>query len=138
MIALISSTLLPCASASFLMSASVGGNELMKRGIQETDSNRLALERLIELFKVALLEGVDICKSSFSRSSTVDRSRSSDGKQSILSASKNICSVRQRPIPSAPSSAAFLASLGSISVGANAAVLLVLISPAHDSAELTC
>ena len=30
----------------------------------------------------------------------------------ILSSSKNMCSVRQRPIPSAPSSRAFFASAG--------------------------
>ena len=49
--------------------------------------------------------------SAFSRCSTVSETIISR-MAGMRSASKNICSVRQRPMPSAPNSAAFLASLG--------------------------
>ena len=42
----------------------LSGNELMQRGIQETDGYRAALQRLIQLLKVALLIRQDLLQSS--------------------------------------------------------------------------
>ena len=129
------STDLALSFCQFLDVSFLSRNELMKRRIQETDGNRVALQSLVQLPRS---RPADTAGSSPELLLSLQQcqSRSSHGKQSILSPSKNICSVRQRPIPSAPSSRAFLASAG-VSALVRTFMSSELISPSHDTAELT-
>ena len=126
MIALISATVLPFASASFLMSSSSVGTNSCRGGSRKrmvTGSPSIAS---YSCSKSPCCSG-RILDSASSLSSTVSEQIISRNA-SILSPSKNICSVRQRPIPSAPSSRAFFASVG---VSALVLTFMVLYSSAH-------
>ena len=54
----------------------------------------------------------------------------------IRSPSKNMCSVRHRPIPSAPKSRATLASCG-VSALVRTVIRRTAVGPAHQSPEIT-
>ena len=86
----------------------VRGNKLVKGRIEETDGDGIAAERFEETFEVGL---GSIFSSAASLSSTVSEQIISRNAP-ILSGSKNMCSVRQRPMPCAPNAAACFASLG--------------------------
>ena len=87
------------------------GQELVQRRIEQPDRHRQALHRLEDALEVALLE----------RQQPVERApggapRRAPGSSRCITGSrsspKNMCSVRQRPMPSAPSSRALAASSG--------------------------
>ena len=109
-IALIVSTDLPCASASFLISSSVWGTNSCSGGSKKRIVTGLPSIASNNCSKSPCWYG-RILSSAASLSSTVSEQIISRNA-SILLPSKNICSVRQSPIPSAPSSRAFLASEG--------------------------
>ena len=87
------------------------GDELVERRIQEPDGDGSALESLIKSLEVALLHGQELGESFLSFLDGVgddhlahrhDPVGLEERIAMILSGSKNICSVRQRPMPSAP------------------------------------
>ena len=88
----------------------IGGKELMERGIEEADGDRQSLHGLVYALKVTLLHRLKLGER-FSRCSTVSETIISR-IAAIRSVSKNMCSVRQRPMPSAPNLRACAASFG--------------------------
>ena len=108
------------------------GNELMKRRIQETDRNGLPSRASYSFSKSPCCSGRIFLQSCFSLFYCLRADHLTNA--SILLPSKNICSVRHRPIPSAPSSRAFLASAGVSRVCTNLHGS-VFVSPCHDSSE---
>ena len=110
MMFLICSTVLPLDFASFSMSASSVGTNSCSGGSKKRMVTGLPSRASYNASKSPCCTGRIFSKAS-SLSSTVSEQIISRNA-SILSPSKNICSVRQRPMPSAPNSRAFLASAG--------------------------
>ena len=126
MIVLICSTVLPWASASFLMSASSVGTNSWRGGSRKRIVTGLPSRASKRPLKSSCWNGRTFARA-FSLSSAVSEQIISRNA-SIRPSPKNICSVRQRPIPSAPSSTAFLASAG---VSAFVRTFIVLYLSAH-------
>ena len=126
MIVLICSTVLPWASASFLMSSSSVGTNSWSGGSRKRIVTGLPSSASYSFSKSPCCSG-RILASAASLSSSVSEQIISRNA-SILFPSKNICSVRQSPIPSAPSSRAFTASCG---VSAFVRTFIVLYLSAH-------
>ena len=107
----------------------------MERRIKEADGDRLAFEGLIELLEVALLIGKNLIKSFFSLFNSIGADHLAESSDSVSLEEHMLCTAK------ADALCAELNSLGcvarSICVGANLKGS-VLISPAHDSAELAC
>ena len=110
-------------------------NELMKRRIQETDSNRVTFQSFDTVLR-SLPADMEELLQELLLFLLLFRSRSFHGMHRFCPSPKNICSVRQRPIPSAPSSTAFFSICWCICVCTNFHCS-VFVSPCHDSSELT-
>ena len=110
MYSLIFSTLLPCLYASFAISFSSIGTNSCNGGSRNLIVTGHPSRASYNATKSDCWYGRILSRAS-SLSSTVSAQIISL-KVAILLSSKNICSVRHRPIPSAPSSLAFLASWG--------------------------
>ena len=118
MIVLICSTVLPLSVSQFLDVLFLCRNELVKRADQGNGS----LPGCPQEPRTASSKSPCCSGRIFSRAASLSSSVSEQiisRNASILSPSKNICSVRQRPIPSAPSSRAFLSVSRCISVCAD-------------------
>ena len=112
----------------------LGGHELVQRGIQETDGDRAGppWPRRCPRSRPAAWAPA---WPEPSRAAPRCRSRSSRRMAGMRSASKNMCSVRHRPMPSAPNFAGLGGVVGGVRVGADLQAA-VLVGPAHDPAEL--
>ena len=86
------------------------GQELVQRRVEQPDRHRQALHRLEDALEVLLLKRQQLASAARrpSPSSAMIIARIFGWRSSAM----NMCSVRHRPIPSAPSSRARIASLG--------------------------
>ena len=112
-----------------------GGNELVKRRIEETDCYRAALKCFIELFKVALLIRKNLIKSSFSLFNGVGANHLSECGNSVLFKEHMLCTAKADALSAELS--CLLSVSRSICIGTNLEGS-VLIGPAHYSAEGAC
>ena len=129
-------------SSSTVMSSSLGqlrdvlflgGQELVQRGIQEADGHRAALHGLVHGLEVALLIGQDLGQSLLA---VLDVLATIISRMALMrSPSKNMCSVRHRPMPSAPNLHGLRGVAGGVGVGADLQ-LAELVGPAHEAAEV--
>ena len=95
------------------------GQELVQRRVEQADRHRQPLHRLEQALEVLLLQRQQVARA---------RSRRSSSSSAMIivrilgwrSSAMNMCSVRHRPMPSAPSSRACGASSGVVGVGAHA------------------
>ena len=85
-------------------------HELMQRRIDRTDRHRPAVHRLEDPLEVLTLQRQQLCQGALRASSVSARIISRIGP--IFPSPKNMCSVRHRPIPSAPNAIALLAWSG--------------------------
>ena len=131
---LMSATVLPMSLASCSMSASsVGTNSCSGGSRKRMVTGRPSRASYMRL-EVALLHGLELGQSGLSRCSTVSEQIISR-MAAMRSASKNMCSVRHRPMPSAPNLHGLRGVVGGIGVGADLQTA-ILVGPAHDAAEL--
>ena len=84
--------------------------ELVQRRVEEADGDGQPRHRLEDPLEVGLLHGRS--RSSAARRSSSSRARIMSRTIGRRSSAMNMCSVRQRPMPSAPNSRAFAASSG--------------------------
>ena len=124
--ALICSTVFLCDSANKAMSSSSVGTNSCRGGSKKRIVTGYPLQALNNPSKSFCCIG-KILSSAFSLSSKVSAQIISL-KAAIRSASKNICSVRHKPIPCAPNSMALAASFG---VSALVRTFIVRYSSAH-------
>ena len=87
------------------------GQELVQRRVEQADGDRQALHRLEDPLEVALLQR-QRARRARSRRSSSSAARITWTIFSWRSSPKNMCSVRHRPMPSAPNSRALRASSG--------------------------
>ena len=113
----------------------LGGNELVKRGIKESDTNGVALKSLVKLLEVALLVGKDLIKSCLALCNGVSADHLTECSNSV-SLEEHMLGTAKTDTLSAKL-ASLLCVSGSVSVGSYLK-LSVLVSPSHDSAELAC
>ncbi len=91
----------------------------MQRRIQQTDRDRQPRHRFQDADEILALHRQDLCQAR-ARAARAFSAMIISRTAEIRSGSKNMCSVRHSPIPSAPNSRATLASLRSVGVGAHA------------------
>ena len=111
----------------------LGGNELMKRRIQETNRNRVAFKSLIESLEVALLIGQDLRQSLFAGLGGVGADHLAERGDS-LGLEEHVLGTAEADTLGAQL-AGLLRVLRSVGVGADLHGA-VLVRPAHDAAEL--
>ena len=101
----------PSALASSRLALVVVRQELVQRRIEQADGHRQALHRLEDADEVLPLERQQLLQGRFA---VLGRCRPGSSRRIAMmrSPSKNMCSVRHRPMPSAPNSRARLASAG--------------------------
>ena len=112
----------------------VSRNEFVERRIQETDGNRVALQRLVQCLEVSLLHGLDLSQSSFSFLNSIGADHLTECCNSG-GLEEHVLGTAKTDTLSAQLSCLLCISR-CISVGANLQYS-VLVSPSHDSAELT-
>ena len=89
----------------------VRGEELVQRRIDQADDHRMAVHGPEKPCKIFALQWEKLIQG-FLAFQDMPGHMTMASTMGIRSASKNMCSVRQRPIPSAPYSRARCASLG--------------------------
>ena len=112
----------------------LGGHELVQRGIQEADGDGAALHGLVDALKVALLHRAAAWPEP-SRAAPRCRSTIISRMAVMRSPSKNMCSVRHRPMPCAPNLRACAASWG-VSALVRTFRRRYLSAQRHDAAEV--
>ena len=94
----------------------VVGQELVQRRIEQPDRHRQAVHRLEDALEVLALHRQQLGQRR-SRRSARRRPGSSRAPASMRSSPKNMCSVRHRPMPSAPKAIAWRGLVGLVGVG---------------------
>ena len=105
--------------------------ELVQRRIEQADRDRPALHRPEDAVEVLALERQQLGQRRLAGPRRRRRG-SSRASSSIVPSSKNMCSVRHRPMPSAPNATASLGLVGLVGVGADLQ-LAVLVGPASSA-----
>ena len=113
----------------------LGGNKLMERRIQETDTYRVALKSLIQLLKVSLLYRKDLLQSSFSLLNSVGADHLAERVDPVA--------LKEHVLGTAKADSLSTQLSGLLGVSRSICVgsyfqSSVLVSPAHDPAELAC
>ena len=111
-----------------------GGNELVKRRIEEADGDGIAAERLEETLEVCLLHRLDLGKRSFALLDRLCADHFTEGLDAAL-AEEHVLGTAEADALCAEGSR-LLCILGGICVRADAE-RLVLIGKLHDAAEVT-
>ena len=96
------------------------GQELVQRRVEQPDRDRQPVHRLEDPLEVGLLERQQLLE----RRARAPRRRRRGSPRAICGVAvspKNMCSVRHRPMPSAPNSRGLARVLGRVGVGAHAA-----------------
>ena len=88
------------------------GQELVQRRVEQADRHRQAVHRLEQALEVAPAGAAAARRARSRRSSSSSARIIADASSRGGPSPKNMCSVRQRPMPSAPNSRALLASSG--------------------------
>ena len=112
----------------------LGGNELVKRRIEETDGDGIAAERLEETLEVCLLHGLDLGERRFALLDRLGADHFTEGLDAAL-AEEHVLGTAETDALCAEGSC-LLCILGGICVRADAECL-VLIGKLHDAAEVT-
>ena len=108
--------------------------ELVQRRIEQADGDRVAVHRFEDADEVLLLERLDLGERLLA-TFDVRRPRIISRTAVMRSSPKNMCSVRQRPMPSAPNSRAFSGVGRAVGVRANLE-LAGLVGPLHQRREV--
>ena len=111
-----------------------GGNELMQRGVQETDAHRASLQGLIELLKVTLLIGQDLVQSGLPLCNGIGADH--------LPESSDPLGVKEHMLGTAQANALCAQLLGLLGIGGGIGIGAdlhgaVLVGQSHNAAELT-
>ena len=111
----------------------LGGHELMQGGIQEADGDRAALHSLVDALEVALLHGLQDSQSALTLLHGVRADHAADGADA-LALEEHVLGAAQADALSAEL-AGLSGVVGGVGVGADLQAA-VLVTPAHDTAEL--
>ena len=112
----------------------VGGNELMKRRIEEADGYGVTAESLKESLKVGLLHRLDLCKSSFALLNGLGTDHLTESTDSRRIEEHMLGTAKSDSL--CAEGCCLLSVLGSVGVGAYAHSL-ILVGKLHDTAEVT-
>ena len=110
-------------------------NELMKRWIQETDGNRISFQSFIQCFEVSLLIWKNLIKSSLTLFYCIGADHLTESSNSVFLEEHMLCTAKSDTLSAKLTS--FLSICRCICICTNFHCT-ELVSPFHNTAELTC